>query len=283
MSFDWKFVNLCAHYRHESIRQFYFELEGDYSGKSKLNKETVWVPMRMSLPGRVVHQGESTELPELLEIFEAHYWGIKGIYPELLTKGTQIDVTIPMLGNPVQMTGTISGAMRVIHQFFFKLDFTKTPQYNEYIQLVRVIHREESTKYFQMSGHERRRFFRLPYVLQISYEVQKEDSWVPGSQPMICFNLSTGGLGIETLEPLTMNQSLIVTFKIYEKSFTLPAQVVWKENMEGDLPQYGLEFTKISENIQNNLMLAIMGEQKRQKEERERQYKDTFKAIRAAY
>lgn len=270
MSFDWKFVNLCAHYRHESVRQFYFELERDYSSKTKGKKESsIWVPMRMTVPGKIVKGDQTVPMTELIEIFEAHDWGLKGIYPELLAKGTPIVTTIPMHGTTLNITGQVSGVMRVIHQFLFKLDFTKAPEHEEFLQFIRQVHRDEAIKYFQMSGHERRKFFRLPSVLQIRYKLQQGDSFVPGQHHMMTFNISVGGLGVETPEPLTLDQLLVVTFTIYDKEFILPSKVAWVDKIEGDVPQYGLEFTQISKNIQDDLMEYVMAEQERRQRELE--------------
>lgn len=278
MSFDWKFVNLCAHYRHESVRQFYFELERNYVTKSRVKKGSVWVPMRMSLPGKIVKEDQQLSMPELLEIFEAHDWGLKGIYPELLAKGTPIAVAIPMRGTLLDITGIVTGVMRVIHQFLFKLDFSKAPEYNEFAQFVSQINREESIKYYQMTGHERRRYFRLPCVIQVPYKLQQGDKWIAGQQPMMSFNISIGGLGVETQEKLVRDQPLTVSFTLHDKEFSLPSKIVWIENVEGDLPQYGVEFTQMSKNVQDELMDYIMSEQQRRQRELERRSGKTKKS-----
>lgn len=270
MSFDWKFINLCAHYRHESVRQFYFELEKNYITKSNVNKGSVWVPMRMSLPGKVVKDNQQIAMPEFIEIFEAHEWGLKGIYPELLSKGTSIAVTIPMHGATINLIGIVTGVMRVIHQFLFKLDFSKAPAYDDFLQFVRQVYREESIKYYQMTGHERRKFFRLPCVLQVAYKLEQGESLIAGKQPMMSFNISIGGLGVETGETFVMNQLLTVSFKLNDKEFTIPSKIAWIEKVEGDMPQYGVEFTQISKHVQDELLDYIMSEHQRRQRELER-------------
>lgn len=277
MSIDWKFIDLPTHYYNESLQQFYFELEKQYGGQSSLDGEAVWAPLKLTLPGRMRRDDQFLPMDDPLEVFEAHQWGLKGLFPVDLEKGTSVAVVIPMVDRELAITGQVAGLAQVMDKFMLSLNFTKAQNHGYFVAFVRQIRGQEASKYYEMTGKERRRFFRLPCVLQVRYLVQDGNSWLPGNKVMRSFNLSAGGLGVETFEVLSVKQPLKVSFAVEGREFTLPARVAWIDKVEGDSPQYGVEFTQVPEPEQDALIRLIVAEQQRRQGRLEERYRQAAK------